>query len=100
KPIPAGIEMLPQFNPSGSSHDRKMASIFEWELEFLLTETILNSNTVASNDHSLKKLKHLKPIMKELRAFSNVVDKLVLDGTHEKTFHELNRIAHRQFPWQ
>jgi len=59
KPIPADIEMRREYYGSTNATERKIWSVAEWELEFLMSEVMLHANTVSTDGHSLKKLQHL-----------------------------------------
>jgi hypothetical protein len=100
RPIPSEIEMRPDFYRKSHLLEKRLASALEWELEFLLIEVIVNGSKVKTSDRSLKKLTEFSRLIKDVRDFSESLGKLYINGGETRIFHELNRIAHRQFIWQ
>jgi hypothetical protein len=97
KPLPANIPRPPKYMERGDVHARRFSGTPEWELEFILSESIINSEI--HGKHSVLEYEHLRKIVNGIRVFNDEVDKLIIQD-NPSTFHEFFRMAHRQFEWQ
>jgi hypothetical protein len=97
KPLPQDIPRSSKYIENGNVHTRRFTSIPEWELEFFLSESIINSEITSKN--SVLNYEHLRKLVNGLRIFNDEVDKLVIKDS-VGSFHEFFRMAHRQFEWQ
>lgn len=99
KPIPSDIETRIGYDPKGEIFHRRLMGINEWELEFILSQSILNSTTRIITSKTPKTIAHFGPLVNELRTLENEINRIWLNGD-ESRFKEFFRTAHRQFPWQ
>jgi len=97
KPLPNEIELVPLQKANPVRFEKKMHNGLEFELEFILKTALIEAGNSKKKDWSLKKSKYLKSILKELRNFSNELDK---NSKGDNVLYAFNRIAHHQFFWQ
>jgi len=71
---------------------------YEWELEVLIREVIINSQEGDFGTESLRKWNYFSGAVNKLKELEDEIDKKFIDKTN--VLLELHRIGHRQFPWQ
>lgn len=96
KPLPQDIQVAVEFL---NAKDRIEKGVFEWDLEILVKEAIINSPSSESFIYPKD--------LRQWRTFSGAVNK-VKDFTNniaglyprDRVLRQLVRLAHQQFPWQ
>ncbi|MBI2458968.1 MAG: hypothetical protein HYV53_00250 [Parcubacteria group bacterium] len=91
--FPNDIETIPEFINAKTLPEKR---IYQWELELLLREIILNSQDTEKGLETLKKWNYFIGAINKIKEIENKlchVDK-------NNVLKELFRLAHRQFPWQ
>jgi len=91
--FPGDIETIPEFINAKSLLEKK---IYQWELELLLREIILNSQ---DTERGLKTLKKWNYFVGAINKIKEIEDKLS-HVDKNNVLKEFFRLAHRQFPWQ
>lgn len=71
---------------------------YEWELEVLIREVIINAQASNFAGKTLRKWGYFAGAVNKLKNLENEIGRKFIDTTNILT--ELHRIAHRQFPWQ
>jgi len=94
-PIPSSIEVLPEIVLAKNKISK---TFFEWELETLVREVIINSEESKFAPETLRKWKYFARAINKLKDLENKIIKKFIDETNILT--EFHRIAHREFPWQ
>ncbi len=96
QPLPNDIEVIPQFLKARSRPERM---VFEWELDTIAREIVINSpesdSLVFLGD--LRRWDHFSSTVNKLKDLENAIGGLCPPSS---VLLEINRIAHRQFPWQ
>ena len=96
QPMPHDIEIMPFFTCATNRFDK---NVFEWELDTLVLELLVNASypdsSVASD--TLRRWDCFAGINNKLRRFEHCVAELYPPGS---MLVEIHRIAHRQFHWQ
>lgn len=97
-PFPIDVELPTKFDPNSDLLLRRYYSLPEFELEFLLKESIINCHCELS-ESSLKQIVNLSSIINYLRfTIRDGIDKYYSSSTD--IFVEYNRSIHNQFRWQ
>jgi len=94
-PIPPTIEVLPEIV---LTENKISKMFFEWELETLVREVIINSEESKFAPETLRKWKYFARAINKLKDLENEITKKFIDETNILT--EFHRIAHREFSWQ
>jgi hypothetical protein len=94
RPFPSNIEV----NPILYARHKPERQIYEWQLDLLAREIILNSPT-----HGIKTLRSWPQFAKVINTIKDLEEKIYI--AHRPLFQnnmllEIYRVAHRQFPWQ
>src|ERR1700730_2631096 len=93
--FPKDIEVEPYFLRARDPIERK---VFEWELDIIAREIILNStNRNDSASETLRRCKYFSRTVNKLKDLENNLSALHPTGS---ILLELHRVAHRQFAWQ
>jgi hypothetical protein len=96
KPFPDNIQTLPYFRNAKNRIEKR---IFEWELDTLSVELLVNAvypDSTLAND-SLRQWNYFAAAINKLKTFEDALVSLHPSGT---ILREVHRLAHRQFPWQ
>jgi hypothetical protein len=96
-PLDRSIELLPRFNPEDSNINKQLSGIRNHELEFL-QKKILSNCKIISKSKSLKRKSELMHIINAIRMLNDYVEKKSINDN--ELFLDLNRMYHKQFPWQ
>lgn len=92
-PIPPGIETHLEII---YAKDKVGKTFYEWELEVLIKETIINAQKNNLGLKTLRRWNYFAGAVNKLKSLENEIAKTI-DKT--KVLTEIHRIAHRQFPW-
>ncbi len=94
--LPTDIQVIPKFL---SAKHKVEKGVYEWELEILAREIIINSpdSDYFAFPKDLRRWDHFSGAVNKLKDLENEVAKLY---GKENVLLELFRLAHRQFPWQ
>lgn len=96
QPLPEAIQVHQSYTEAARKQDRL---VFEWELEILAKEVILNGQDIGGS----KSLRHWPNFANAVNALKKLEDEITKrygDIFQKHILLELYRIAHRQFPWQ
>ncbi|MFA6106261.1 MAG: hypothetical protein WC745_01165 [Patescibacteria group bacterium] len=91
--FPSDIETIPEFINAKSLPEKK---IYQWELELLLREIIINSQDI---ERGLKTLRKWNYFIGAINKIKDIENKLI-SVNKNNVLKEFFRLAHRQFPWQ
>ena len=75
------------------------SGVYEWQLETLAKEIILNTETTTTNK-TLREWRYFSGALNKLKDFENNISIQYSDIFKKQILIELYRISHRQFPWQ
>ena len=96
--LPSDIELDTQLKHNFNPILFRVRAISEWELEFLVSELILNSSErVIDKKQTIKNLKNRNSCVSHIRRIRDAY--IDLSDTN-KIFLEMNRMSHQQFIWQ
>ena len=95
QPLPDFIEASLAFLNAPNAEER---NIFEWELDILVRELIINAADYASN--SLRKWSSFATAINKIKELDNDIATAHPDLYQANILIELYLLAHRQFPWQ
>jgi len=97
RPFPHDIQVNDEFL---KANDRADKGVFEWELELLAKEIILNSPDRSACPKTLRRWRDFAGVVNKLRDLENNIAGRYQEIFEQNIMLELYRIAHRQFPWQ
>jgi hypothetical protein len=96
--LPNDIQVDPAFLRAVSRYDKK---VYEWELEILVKEIILNADyNNSSSGKTIKQWHYFSKAVNEIKDLENIISIKYANLFKENILLELYRISHRQFPWQ
>lgn len=93
--LPADIQVDPSFIHAKNPIERR---VYEWELELLAKEIILNSPQSA--EKTLRQWQSFSGLINKLKEVENNISIRYQDLSKTNILTEMHRIAHRQFQWQ
>lgn len=93
--MPANVETHSYFLQARSRVDKQ---IFEWELELLARELIVNASTQSWKN--LRQWAQFSSALNGIKNLENAICERYPDLYQKNIILEFHRIAHRQFPWQ
>ena len=96
EPFPTDIEVNPVFLRA----DNANKGVYEWELELLIREVIINCEEVGKYD--MRNYTHFASAVNKLKQLENSIgaSPAYREIFKENVLQELFRISHRQFHWQ
>ncbi|MGO8865178.1 MAG: hypothetical protein ACLQME_01630 [Alphaproteobacteria bacterium] len=97
RPFPNGIEVHPSYTLVNKKIGKR---IYEWELELLAKEVILNSPDLATCPKSFSHWAQFAGAINRLKKLDHDIADLYSELHEKNILLELHRVAHRQFPWQ
>jgi len=101
KPIPANIKMRQEFDPNSDKISRRLMSVYEWELEFLCKEIIVNGLIGNKTQYNLADIRCTGELANDMRKLEDsIYSKSTSNLSDNKILKHAFRIYHRQFPWQ
>ncbi len=96
QPFPKDIEVGTDFLIAQKGPNKM---VFEWELDVLAREIIINGREEGSSQKSLKEWKYFSKALQKIKHLENSIIGNT-SNLENNIYIELHRIAHRQFPWQ
>lgn len=97
RPIPNEIEADKGYI---RAQNRAEKGVFEWDLELLAKEVILNSPDYTTHPKSFSCWDQFSDAVNKLRKLEEDILRLHSDLYKKNILLEMYRLAHRQFPWQ
>ena len=94
-PFPANIEVEQEFLRARHRHEKK---VYEWELDILAREIVLNSPEHA--EKTLRSWHEFAEAINKIKELENSITGAYPELHQKNILIELYRIGHRQFPWQ
>lgn len=96
-PLPKDVQSEPWFLSARTMMEKK---VFEWEIEVLVREIILNGSDNSLNCKTLKNFQYFSLALNKLKKLEDDIVIEQGDSINEVVLQEIYRISHRQFPWQ
>lgn len=97
--FPNDVQVDGSFLYAKSQAERVKSGVYEWQLEMLVREIILNS--VSENEaNTLKNWVNFSMAINKLKDLENNISVHYADMFKDNILLELHRLSHRQFPWQ
>lgn len=97
QPLPLDVNTAPYFLQAKSRLEKH---VYEWELDIIAKEIIINTETDASSTNTLKEWNYFSSTINKLKDLENNIALRYNDLFKNNILIELYRLAHRQFPWQ
>jgi hypothetical protein len=91
-PLPSGLEAPPKFKQSDDRWIRGMNSVFEWELEFFLSEAISQLTPGKESPYTISEFQNQALLINSIRKLRDITENERV--SKDNIFLEFNRIAH------
>lgn len=95
QPLPRDIQVDQSFLNAKTRYEK---SVYEWELEILAKEIILNSENLSVK--TLKQWSYFSGAINKLKDLENNISARHQESLSSNILLEMYRLSHRQFPWQ
>jgi len=96
EPLPSDVFPDPFYLNAPNRMERH---VYEWELEIIIKEIILNCVDSPSTK-TLRDWKYFSGVVNKLKDLENKIAERYMDILKENILLEMYRLSHRQFPWQ
>lgn len=95
-PFPKDITPIPNFPQQ--DYIQKVRLVAPWQLEILTKETIINADPLQFPKKTLRDPKHFFAALEKLHNIEGAISKKYINK--DNVLKEMQRLSHRQFPWQ